>query len=31
MRVVGRTRPNTEAGGVVKYALLMLGCDGERK
>ena len=31
MRVDGRARPSTEADGVVKYALLMLGCDGDRK
>ena len=31
MRVDGRTRPSTEAGVVVKYAALMLGCDGDRK
>ena len=30
MRVDGRTRPSTEAGSVVKYALLRLGCDGDR-
>ena len=31
MRVDGRTRPSTKAGGVVKYALSMLRCDGDRK
>ena len=31
MRAYGRVRPNTEADGVVKYAPLMLGYDGDRK